>query len=139
MNRSRVGELQRESTGETWLKSLWVADSWWSRMQGLQFQVALPSETGLLVTPCRSIHTMWMRFPITVYFLDRNGCVREIREHVAPWRVVVPRAKDIFSTLEVATNLPVLSVGEQLRLCCDSNVLSPGAHRWGIPFHQETD
>ena len=39
---------------------------------------------GLLLTPCRSIHMVGMRYPLDVAFLDRTGAVVAIYASVAP-------------------------------------------------------
>lgn len=63
-----------------------VARSLFSRMRGLLGRKALPPGEGLLIRPCRAIHTLGMRFAIDVRFYDRRGtCVREVRQ-VPPGR-----------------------------------------------------
>jgi hypothetical protein len=41
-----------------------VADRWWPRFRGLLGRDRLPEGEGLLLTPCRSIHMLGMRFPL---------------------------------------------------------------------------
>src|SRR5437763_14270147 len=43
-------------------------------------------EGGLVLRPCRQVHTIGMRFPIDVAFCDRHGVVLRTAT-VAPWRV----------------------------------------------------
>ena len=50
-----------------------VASGWWSRFRGLLGTSELEPGQGLLLTPCRSVHTWGMRYPIDVVFLDREG------------------------------------------------------------------
>jgi uncharacterized membrane protein (UPF0127 family) len=57
-----------------------------ARLVGLMLKAGLPPEGGLLLTPCRSVHTCFMRFPIDVVFLDADFCVVAIVEHLSPWR-----------------------------------------------------
>jgi len=47
-----------------------VADSFWKRAKGLMFQKGWEDFDGLLLSPCRSIHTFGMRMEIDVCFLD---------------------------------------------------------------------
>ena len=49
------------------------------RMRGLLGREALPAFTGMLLLDCRSIHTLRMRFPIDVVFLDRDLRVIDVR------------------------------------------------------------
>lgn len=66
---------------------------WWSRLRGLLFRPALAADGGqaLLIRPCGSVHTMGMRYALDVVFLDREGRVLAVREHVRPWRFCVGR------------------------------------------------
>jgi uncharacterized membrane protein (UPF0127 family) len=41
---------------------------------------------GLWITPCRGVHTLAMRFPIDVVYLDRAGRVVHLENNLAPWR-----------------------------------------------------
>jgi len=43
---------------------------------------------GLLLRPCGSLHTCFMRFLIDVIFLDSRNQVVKIQQNVAPWRMV---------------------------------------------------
>ncbi|WP_324250918.1 DUF192 domain-containing protein [Paraburkholderia saeva] len=52
-----------------------IADTAVERMRGLLGRDHLASAEGLLLRPCRSVHTFGMRFSIDVLFLDRDGCV----------------------------------------------------------------
>lgn len=63
-----------------------VASSFWRRLCGLMFRSALPADSGLLIAPCRSVHTMHMRFPIDVVFLDKALRVVGLEPHLVPWR-----------------------------------------------------
>jgi len=49
----------------------------------------LPAGNGLLIDPCSSIHMFFMRFPIDVVFLDRDGTVVKIVHAIKPWRVAM--------------------------------------------------
>ena len=41
-------------------------------MKGLLGKTTLESGTGLLIVPSQAVHTIAMRFPIDVRFVDRN-------------------------------------------------------------------
>jgi uncharacterized membrane protein (UPF0127 family) len=87
------------------------------RRRGLLGRNALPAGTALLLSPCNAIHTIGMRFPIDVAFIDRDGRVRHIVRSLVPSRISVCfRAK---ATLECAAGQfdgHLLQVGDQLRL-----------------------
>lgn len=63
-----------------------TASSAGARLKGLLGRAALPEGEALLIAPCTSIHTLFMRFPIDVLFVDRRGRVVRAIERMAPWR-----------------------------------------------------
>jgi uncharacterized membrane protein (UPF0127 family) len=65
-----------------------VADRWWRRAIGLLGRSTLDSDEGLLLAPCNAVHTIGMRFPIDVAFLDANGCVVSTMPALAPGKLV---------------------------------------------------
>jgi uncharacterized protein len=67
--------------------SIAVATSFWQRGKGLMFASGLGQGEGMIIDPCTSIHTFWMRFPIDVLYMDRNHCVIRTDESMKPWRI----------------------------------------------------
>jgi Uncharacterized conserved protein len=63
----------------------------WSRFWGLMGRRRLPNDEGLLIDPCNSVHTFFMRFPIDVLFLDQDDRVLKITTELKPFRVAVGR------------------------------------------------
>jgi uncharacterized membrane protein (UPF0127 family) len=63
------------------------ATGFWDRLKGLMGQQRLDPGDGLLITPCNSIHTFFMRIPIDAVFLDPAGVVVKILPAMVPWRV----------------------------------------------------
>lgn len=55
-----------------------IANSYWSRFWELMGRRTLGEEERLLIGPCSSIHTMFMRFAIDVIFLDKEHRVVKI-------------------------------------------------------------
>jgi uncharacterized membrane protein (UPF0127 family) len=58
-----------------------------SRRQGLLGRSGLREGEGLVLAPCSSVHTAFMRFPLDLIFLDRGGRVLRVAAGVAPWRI----------------------------------------------------
>jgi len=69
-------------------------------MRGLLGRSSLPHGEGMLFPHTGSVHTMFMRFPIDVVFLDGDLQVLSVREAVPAWRAV--KEKDAKATLELA-------------------------------------
>ena len=88
--------------GKVLIGSVRHAERWWSRLRGLLFRPPLAADgsEGLLITPCGSIHTCGMRYPIDVVFLDRKGVVLGCHEAVEPGRFRLQRGAR--SALELA-------------------------------------
>jgi uncharacterized membrane protein (UPF0127 family) len=57
------------------------------RMIGLLRQHRLAPDAGLVLRPCTSVHTWFMRFSIDVVFLDREGTVVRIIHTLEPFRM----------------------------------------------------
>jgi uncharacterized membrane protein (UPF0127 family) len=63
-----------------------VATSLVDRAIGLLLTPSLGPEEGLWISPCSSVHTFFMRYPIDVLFLDSKGTIIS-RQTLSPWRV----------------------------------------------------
>jgi uncharacterized membrane protein (UPF0127 family) len=66
-----------------------VANTSATRRKGLLGRQTFNTGEGLWISPCESIHTCWMKFPIDVVYLDRKKKVRKIRTSVVPWRLSI--------------------------------------------------
>lgn len=110
-------QLIDADTGEVVIARLEVADTFWRRFRGLQFRRPLAPDEGLLLTPCRTIHTHWMRFSIDVACLDREGIVLAVFANMRPWRIV-RRVNGTQSIVETASGMlaPKIQVGSRLKL-----------------------
>ena len=62
-----------------------VADGFFSRARGLLGRRELARGHGLLIAPTWSVHTLFMRFPIDVVFLDRQLEVVRVRRDLRAW------------------------------------------------------
>lgn len=107
--------LVSKTTGKTVVAQLRIADGFWSRLVGLQFRRPLPSGAALLLVPCNSVHTCFVRFPVDVVFLDGNGSVLAVRRSLRPWRLAWGPRKS-HAALEVLAGSADVQPGEKLRL-----------------------
>jgi len=60
-----------------------------ARRKGLLGRDSLDEGSAMVIAPTSAIHTFWMRFPIDVLFVSRNGVVVKVRRALPPWRAVV--------------------------------------------------
>ncbi|MEA3338233.1 MAG: DUF192 domain-containing protein [Chloroflexota bacterium] len=63
-----------------------VADSFLPRLVGLMGSKDLADGQGLLILPCNSIHSHFMRFPIDVLYVSRDLRVVAVDHGMQPWR-----------------------------------------------------
>ncbi|MFH1622296.1 MAG: DUF192 domain-containing protein [Candidatus Omnitrophota bacterium] len=63
-----------------------IADTPLKRMKGLLGKNNLNQGEGLIIKPCSSIHTFFMRFSIDVVFLDDYNEVTALTESLPPFR-----------------------------------------------------
>lgn len=73
-----------------------------ARLRGLLGRNALSPGEGLLLRPCRAIHTIGMRFAIDAVFLDREFRVTRVCRDVRPGRLFVSGGPRAAAVLEMA-------------------------------------
>ena len=64
-----------------------VAEIFVDRAIGLMFKDGLHGYDGLLISPCRSIHTFFMRIDIDVIFLNKDYKIIRLIRSMKPWRM----------------------------------------------------
>jgi uncharacterized membrane protein (UPF0127 family) len=75
--------------GATVVETVELAVSFWDRLTGLLGRRSLAAGRALLIHPCSSIHTFFMRFPLDVVFLGSGMEVVKIARNIRPNRVVL--------------------------------------------------
>jgi len=80
--------IETES-GKTVARKVSTATTFLDRFMGLLARRQLDDEEGLLIKPGGSIHTMGMRFPIDLVFLDAQMRISKIARGVRPWRITL--------------------------------------------------
>src|SRR5262245_56751020 len=79
--------LRNERTGAIVAVRLITAFDSASRRTGLLHHQALSPGTAMIIAPTSAIHTFFMRFPIDVAFVARDGRVLKSRAAMRPWRM----------------------------------------------------
>lgn len=69
------------------LPTVLCAEHWYERMRGLLGHRSLPEGSGMLLSPCDSVHTLGMRFAIDVVYVDADQQVVRIVKHLPPFRM----------------------------------------------------
>jgi uncharacterized membrane protein (UPF0127 family) len=95
-----------------------LANTPWRRMKGLLGRDGLAAGEGLVLQPCQSVHTWFMRFPIDVLHVDRQGIVRRIVHGLPPNRLgpIVWRGRLVIELPAGVAARTSTEVGDQLAL-----------------------
>jgi uncharacterized protein len=88
-------------TKQTWLATkVRKADNFLTRLIGLLKRTHLGPEEALWLMPSKGIHTIGMKFPIDVVFLDRDHQVLGLMSGLVPYRVSAVHLRG-YSVLEL--------------------------------------
>lgn len=106
-------------TKKTWLATkVRKADNFLTRLVGLLKRTNLGPEEALWLIPSKGIHTIGMKFPIDVVFLDKSNVVLGIISELVPYRISAVRLRG-HSVLELPKGTLKKSrteVGDQLEI-----------------------
>jgi uncharacterized membrane protein (UPF0127 family) len=86
-----------------------------TRRRGLLGRTGLADGVAMVIAPTNAIHTFFMRFPIDVVFVRRDGGVLKVRRAVPAWRMAF--AVRGFAVVELAggaADRAGLRVGDRL-------------------------
>ncbi|MBV8818522.1 MAG: DUF192 domain-containing protein [Acidobacteriaceae bacterium] len=64
-----------------------IADTSEKRRTGLLKHSSLNRGEGLWIAPCEAVHTIGMKFPIDVLYLDKQRRILKVRNSMPKWRV----------------------------------------------------
>jgi uncharacterized membrane protein (UPF0127 family) len=97
------------------LASLDLANSWRDRAIGLIGRRSY--DGGMLIEPCKAVHTIGVRFPVDVAFLDEHRVVIAMTR-MAPYRVGMPRrgARSVLEAEAGAFERWNLALGDELEV-----------------------
>jgi uncharacterized membrane protein (UPF0127 family) len=87
--RAGAGErlVNRTRGGRVLASDVYGVAGFGGRLLGLMGHPGLQPGQALVLDGDNSIHTLFMRFPIDVLFLDKAGRVRHLYHAMPPWRV----------------------------------------------------
>ena len=119
--------LVNQRTDEALADRVEVAVTRRDRRKGLLGRSGLEPASALIIAPCFSIHTMFMRFDIDVVFVDEDGRVVKVVRDMTPWRIAVdPTAHAVVELPAGSLRDRQVNVGDRLYL------LEPGGRRVGL-------
>ncbi len=119
--------LVNQRTDEALAERVEVAVTRRDRRKGLLGRSGLDSASAIIIAPCFSIHTMFMRFDIDVVFVDEDGRVLKVVRDMTPWRIAIdPTAHAVVEFSAGSLRDRQINVGDRLYL------LEPGGKRVGL-------
>ena len=97
------------------LGEIYIADTLLKRLFGYMFQ-RKPYHKYILITPCNSIHTYFMKFEIDVLFLDKEMKVICIIKGLKPGKIIMP-IKNASTVVEAPCgNLYYFKIGNEVKI-----------------------
>lgn len=90
------------------------AKSMFSRMKGLMGKKEI--KKGLYFQPCNNIHTFFMKVPIDVLYLDKEGKIIYMDNPIVPWKIgkIVPKGSAIIELPEGTINKYNIKIGQKV-------------------------
>ncbi len=93
--------ITRKSDGKVIGERIRVADSFMARFRGLMLSDEPAAGEGLLISPCNSIHMMFMRFPIDAIFVDAKNSIKALYRRLTPWLGISSIHRDACAVIEL--------------------------------------
>jgi uncharacterized protein len=96
-----------------------VADTVYARLRGFIGKLKLNSDEGLWVVPSKVIHTVGLRFPLDLLYLDAEFQVIHVVEYLPSFRIapLKIRAKSVLELPAHTIYSSQSKLGDQLLIC----------------------
>lgn len=106
------------STKRILVGNLTVADSIFKRAKGLLGRTSLASDSGLLLKPCKAVHTFGMKFAIDIVFIDRGNRAIKVIKALKPNRMtaIYCNAATVLELSSGSTTEAQLAQGDYLEI-----------------------
>src|SRR5438034_817287 len=79
--------LENTRNGRVVADQLWGAFDSSTRKKGLLGRDSMPEGSAMVIAPSNSIHTFFMRFPIDIAFVAKDGRIVSVRSGLPAWRI----------------------------------------------------
>ena len=110
--------LRNQQTGTVVATHLLPAFDSKTRNVGLLGRQSLDPRTAMIIAPTNAVHTFFMRFPIDIAFVEKDGRILKIRKRLPAWRMAA--AWGAYAVVEMAAgSFEVAGTGTGDRLTVD--------------------
>lgn len=95
-----------------------ISNKCFSRMKGLLGRDGLDFHKCMVIYPCNSVHTYFMKFPIDVIFLNREYKVIRVIENLKPFKAS-PLVRKAYYAVEMPARPDIKDIiheGDQLKI-----------------------
>lgn len=96
-----------------YIAEIFIADTFIKRFLGYMFHKK-PQHQAILIKPCNSIHTFFMKFNIDVLFVNENMEVVKKLEGLVPGKVVMPLKEAAMVIESSEGELKNINIGDKL-------------------------
>lgn len=111
-----TGKILINSIPERSLCLVRKTETFFERSKGLLGCKYLKEGHGMLIKPCNSIHTFFMRIPLDIVFLGKDNCIISMRENMKAQRFSMSRsAASVLELMAGQIYLSGLQKGDQLQ------------------------
>lgn len=97
-----------------------VANTHWARLRGLMGRTPddFRAGGGLWIVPSHGVHTLAMRFPIDVLYLDHRKVVVHLEQALKPWRIgtVSARTRSVLELPQHTVQSTGTDVGDEIEI-----------------------
>jgi len=98
------------------LDNVFIANNFISRLVGLMGKKQVKNNTGLLISPCNSVHTFFMKFNLDIIFIDKNNIILKIYRNMSPWKISKIHIKSIFCIEGNSGCFKLLNTGDKIKI-----------------------
>jgi len=105
------------------IAEIFIADSFITRFLGFMFHKK-PHHEAILIKPCNSIHTFFMRFPIDVLFINDDMKVVRKLNNLGPGKLIMPQKKGKMVIEGSAGRFKNIKEGEKIIVSAIHNEIS---------------
>jgi uncharacterized protein len=76
--------LINKRTKDVVAENVRLADTFWLRLRGLLGRPEIQPGEGLCLIPCKQVHMYGMKYPLSIWFLDKDGRVCQVLDNLKP-------------------------------------------------------
>ncbi len=110
-----AGEIYASSSSAILLPHINKTETFRERSKGLLGCRELEEGHGLLITPCNSVHTLFMQLSIDVLFLDKHSKILSMKLNMKPYRFTMClKASSVLELRAGQSSLLGLQTGDHL-------------------------